>query len=281
MREALAKGVSDHQKCTFDIDPSHFPNLSLDVCNGSQLKQHSLPVSWTKLWKPIRARYWARTIVSCLRSAHARRPLWEPPDMLIFRGFNVKAPFEAIFKTVLSEKGFQMEPKIVSKILENLTNSTFDNISLKPEAWTIVKNMEKVLKIHPKSIQIDPGAERETMLKNIAQQIRNYARGNSQIHPRNWSDFRGGASGSTFGAPSRFWASKVGPQSSQSQFGLPLIDKWIKNEIQEPIDCEKTSESQDFSEPGLADCAKRFQFKICYMSITSHWKRIRSPTKVG
>ena len=35
----------------------------------------------------------ARTVVSCLRSAHARRLLWEPPDMFIVFCFDVRGPF--------------------------------------------------------------------------------------------------------------------------------------------------------------------------------------------
>ena len=40
-------------------------------------------------WKRTRTTFRARTAVSCLRSAHARRPLWEPLEVVIVRSFHV------------------------------------------------------------------------------------------------------------------------------------------------------------------------------------------------
>ena len=64
-----------------------------NICNWSQSKQHVRTSFWKKeQWKQIRARFWARTFVSCLRSAHARRPLWERPEMLIVFRFDARDP---------------------------------------------------------------------------------------------------------------------------------------------------------------------------------------------
>ena len=44
-------------------------------------------------WKHIRSAFWSRAVVSCLRKAHARRPLWEPPDMPTRLCFDVGRTF--------------------------------------------------------------------------------------------------------------------------------------------------------------------------------------------
>ena len=49
-------------------------------------------------------------------------------------------------------------------------------------------------------------------------------------------DFRGGVSRGPFGGPNRFWASKVGPQRSQS---VSNDRKKAKHDTKEPADCEK------------------------------------------
>ena len=90
IRRASAQGVSDHQKCAFDIGPFHFFKYVWNICNRSQLKQpfsssFSKPEPWTRTRATIRA----RAIVSCLSYAHARRRLREPPDTPVVVRFQV------------------------------------------------------------------------------------------------------------------------------------------------------------------------------------------------
>ena len=47
--QALAKGVSDHQLCAFDIDRLHFfERFFWHICNGSQFRQHFQTYFWKK-----------------------------------------------------------------------------------------------------------------------------------------------------------------------------------------------------------------------------------------
>ena len=60
----------------------------------------------------------ARTVVSCLRSAHARRLLWEPLDMFIVCCFDVRGPFfRSHFRYILFLKnGAKWTPTWLQKL---------------------------------------------------------------------------------------------------------------------------------------------------------------------
>ena len=83
---------------------------------------------------------------------------------------------------------------------------------------------------------MDPGAQQKTMLKNIPQKIEKCSKNDSQMGPKKWAYFGGGASWGTFGGPNRFWALKMDPSAPKV---LPMIEKWTKNDTKDPQDCEK------------------------------------------
>ena len=52
----------------------------------------------------IRTTCCARTVVGCLRGAHAKNPLCEPPDMSIRLSFHVGVPFLELFSESVLDK---------------------------------------------------------------------------------------------------------------------------------------------------------------------------------
>ena len=74
--------------CSWHWSLSCPSNRFLDHLQWNQFKQHCQA-------------FCARAVVSCLRSAHARRPLWEPPDMSIGCRFDVRPPFFKLFRNLV------------------------------------------------------------------------------------------------------------------------------------------------------------------------------------
>ena len=98
-----------------------FRTFFWNICNGNRLKQHYRFFGEKKQWKQIRTAFWARTVVSCLRRAHARWPLWEPPDMLIGTCFHVgRCFFWSHFRNSLFMKN---DAKWNTKCLQKLRES--------------------------------------------------------------------------------------------------------------------------------------------------------------
>ena len=83
IRAASAQGVSDHKgrspldnTSTFLIFSICFATFAIEVNSNSHFRAIlSTPEAWTR----IRTTFRARAIVSCLRSAHARGAVREPP----------------------------------------------------------------------------------------------------------------------------------------------------------------------------------------------------------
>ena len=81
-----------------------FGTFAIEV-NSNNISKHK------KQWKRIRTTILARTVVSCLRSAHARRRRWEPPYTTIFPNFDVRASlFFKLRSEPFTEKSCQMDP---------------------------------------------------------------------------------------------------------------------------------------------------------------------------
>ena len=98
--------------------------LFWNSCNLSELKQPDRAIfEKKKRWKRIQTTFRALTDVSCLRSAHARRSPWEPPETSIVRCFHVGGslfwkPFTGAF---FSEKDPQMTQTIQENVVKNKT----------------------------------------------------------------------------------------------------------------------------------------------------------------
>ena len=119
----------------------------------------------------------------------------------------------------------------------------------------IAKICQKMMsKYHNNLWKMDPGAHHKTMLKNIPQQIEKCSKNDSQLGPKKWAYFGGGASWGTFGGPNRFWTLKWAPSAPKV---FPMIENEPKMIPKNPKIAKKSSKSQAFSRPGLADCAKR------------------------
>ena len=88
----------------------------------------------------------ARTVVSCLRSAHARRPPWEPPDMFIGCCFDVWGPF---FRSHFRKRFFlkidaKWSPKLPPKVKKTWSKTTLEMKSK--------KHPQNVLRLMPRDL---------------------------------------------------------------------------------------------------------------------------------
>jgi len=85
----------------------------------------------------------ARTVVSCLRSAHARRLLWEPPDMFIVFCFDARGPFfRSHFRYIFFLKN---DDKWTPKWLQKLTQSY--------QKWHLKIHLSFLMEIHRKATE--------------------------------------------------------------------------------------------------------------------------------
>ena len=125
----------------------HFCFIFWNFCNRNQLKQpFSINFSKPEPWTRIRTTFWARTIVSCLRSAHARGAVREPRATVIVGSLRQG---ETLFLKRFSERFFsqswcQMEPQIAWKIKENLKTN---RLGTKP-----TKHVENALILEPSDL---------------------------------------------------------------------------------------------------------------------------------
>ena len=78
------------------------------------------------------------------------------------------------------------------------------------------KYQKVVSKYNKHPWKIGPGTQQKTMLKNRSQKIKKYSKNNSQMAPKKWQYFGGGAARIASGGPNRFCDQKVGPQRTQS-----------------------------------------------------------------
>ena len=68
--------------------PFHF--LRRNICSGNQFRDRMFEQLLGKThWKQVRRAFWARAVVACLRSAHARQYPWEPLGMSTVTCFHV------------------------------------------------------------------------------------------------------------------------------------------------------------------------------------------------
>ena len=89
-------------------------------------------------WNPVRTKFEIRTVVFCLRNAHARRRLWEPPDTTIIPSCDVGTRCVKRFWDVFFEKWCQTDPRMSSKIQEHhIKNDAWNEID--KTNWTCVK----------------------------------------------------------------------------------------------------------------------------------------------
>ena len=93
-----------------------------DLKHHSQKKKRNNKNKWVRATIPGTS---ARTIVSCLRSEHARRPPWEPLDMFIGSCFDVWGPFfRSHFRKLFFLKNdakWSSKPKSQENIVKNDT----------------------------------------------------------------------------------------------------------------------------------------------------------------
>ena len=116
------------------------------MCFWNKFKQHFENRTWARA---AMFEICARTVVSCLRSAHARRLLWEPPDMFIdvhsvlfwCKGSLFSKPFSVHF---FSEKWWQMDTNMASKVETILSKMT---LKMKSK-----KHAQNVLKLMPRDL---------------------------------------------------------------------------------------------------------------------------------
>ena len=132
-RRALAQGVSDHQKCAFDI--SHFHFFDFDLLGEhlqSKPTQTAISHNFSKPepWTRIRATNRTRVILSCLSYAHARRRPWELSNTPVVANFQQGFCFLALRNVFFfSEQWCQMEPWMASKMLLHLIKTTLETKS--------------------------------------------------------------------------------------------------------------------------------------------------------
>ena len=158
IRRAFAQGVSDHQgrsPLDFDIDFSFvrflFYVFEIFAIGTLQSKPTQTAIfdlfSKPEAYTRIRITFRARTIVSCLRSAHARRAVREPGAMVIVSRLRQGGTFflERFSERFFSQSWCQMEAQMASKIKENRQKN---RLGTKP-----TKHVENVLILKPSDMQ--------------------------------------------------------------------------------------------------------------------------------
>ena len=128
----LCPGRDRSPALSFDINPFHFLALFSKLLQSKPTQAaifeqfFDFGLQSTQTWTRIRATIRGRAeielefeleLLFLLRSAHARRRLWEPSDMGIGWRFQVGGPLflKRFSEGLFSEKWCQMDPKMVSK----------------------------------------------------------------------------------------------------------------------------------------------------------------------
>ena len=147
-RRALAQGVSDHQKCAFDISHFHFFDFDfLGEYLQSKPTQTAISNNFSKPepWTRIRATNRTRIILSCLSYAHARRRPWELSNTPVVANFQQGFCFLALRNVFFF---WTMVPNGALDGFKNVTTSD------KNDSWNEVhRTCWNVLNLRPSDLQ--------------------------------------------------------------------------------------------------------------------------------